>query len=356
MGNAVAVLSPEPRGTVASGDLIGISQSRSSTTSKTLRSTFLGRQAQSILFAGRALVWMRGQAPDCAVISFHTPLLVFLIAIVAKMAASASIVDAQDAWLYSQSSYHGRFRNRIRRGLERAGMLTASKVTTVTPTLARMIVKGYRLPRENVAVVYNGASVPTISEARDRDIDLLHLGSPRQYYDTSAFIDALGRLHLEGERPRTVFLGCTEDLYVRSMVQHAEKLGLQKHVRFVPPVAASDVSRWLQRSSIGIFTLQRRPEHACAIGVKVFEYLSMGLPVIHLGPRDGETATLLREGDCGLVAETVGELASHLTRLLRDDALRMQMGIRARNVARRFTWSAAAGSMMSILESTQRRT
>ncbi len=292
---------------------------------------------------------LRRERPDRLIVSFHDPQYGLLVTLTGRLSGLPILFDAQDSWIVLEHEHDGAIRNRLRRTLERTALRLSTHVTTVSPTLRDLLIQEYGLAANKVHVVFNAADpLPTSSSLR-KDIDLIHLGSPRQNYDTLSLIDAIALLRSSGLKPRLVFLGCTDEQYVHAVKRKVLDLGLQDQVAFEPPVPLDSVPAWLARSTIGVQTLRDDPIYRCAIGVKIFEYIATGLPVAHMGPSDGETAKLVSSTGCGVAASTVSGFADALGGVLADPERIRALGAIARAVARDHTWEASARTMERLL-------
>lgn len=311
------------------------------------------RMAATLPFLRAFTSCVRRERPDVVVASFHDPQYALLAVIASRLSGIPSVFDAQDSWLVMELEHHGAVRNRVRRILERTAMKLATAVTTVSPTLRTMLIQQYRLPPAKVYVVYNAADSPPVASRTLKDIDIIHLGSPRRYYDTLALLDALVLLRNRGVFPKVVFLGCSPEPYVDVVKERSIRLGLSDSVVFEAPVPPDIVPQWLARSRIGIHTLIDHPVYRCAIGIKVFEYLASGLPVVHMGPRSGETAQLIARDGCGLVTTNVNELADALSSILTDPKRREDFAAASRAVMSQHTWKRSAAALREVLDQVE---
>jgi len=290
---------------------------------------------------------LNSQKPDAVIAALHDPLLAVFVLAISRMACRTAVFDVHDSWLVLEKEHRGDWKNALRKMLERIAMAFATRVTTVTPTLKRMLVEYYSIHSTKISVVFNGAEVGLEAPEIAKDVDILHLGSPRSYYDTEAFIDALA---LSGASPSVVFLGCDDESYVHRIKQKVIQLGLNSHVEFLPRAGRAEVLDWLARTKFGLSTLTPDPTYRCAIGVKVFEYLANGVPILHLGPADGETARLITVGECGACASNVSGMAAVIQRVLTDRDRLANMSANALAVAREYSWNASARRMAQALQ------
>jgi len=111
----------------------------------------------------------------------------------------------------------------------------------------------------------------------------------------------------------------------------ATTLGISERVTFIPPVDDAELAAWYRAADVFCLPSVARSE---AYGLVQLEAHASGTPVVSTDlptgvpwvNRDGETGFTVPVGD-------VAALASALSRLLSDDALRARMGARARERA-----------------------
>ena len=349
LGLAVTVVTPEAAGAKTMSVPFEILHLHPPARARSLCSGPLSRAAQSALFALRLARVLRRDKPGRVICSFHDPLLVLLAILAGRVTCGMTNSDVHDSWILLEHHHQGRLRNQVRKMLERISMHLATGVTTVSPTLKDLIVMYYRVPAKKIQVVYGGADLPPVLPPVVKDIDLIHVGSPRVYYDSMAFVEALTVMSKSGFSPSVVFLGSRDDSYVDQVRAKVRELGLEKQVQFLPPVPPDEVQFWLARSKVGVHTMSSDSIYSCSIGVKFFEYIANGLPVAYLGTPGDETARLIVSSGCGRTASTVPEFADALRDLLLDEKKRGVMGAKAREMAKKYSWDESAREMALAL-------
>lgn len=171
---------------------------------------------------------------------------------------------------------------------------------------------------------------------------LLFLGRLRHYKSVDVVIRAMPQLlevfpnlglHIAGSGPANETL--------RSL---ASQLGILDHVQFHGFVSEERKKSLLQAAHVVV-----NPSMKEGWGLTVLEANACGTPVVGArvpGLRDSivheDTGLLVPHGDANALAAAV-------SRLLLDDELRDQMGRRAREWAKRFSWSESAGQFLDFM-------
>jgi glycosyltransferase involved in cell wall biosynthesis len=148
--------------------------------------------------------------------------------------------------------------------------------------------------------------------------------------NTLGLVEAVGRVRRLGLDVRLRLAGAESEPDYGEQVRGAvRRLGLQDRVDFLGRVSSREVRQELRRASVfALVSLEENSpmsiEEAMAVGVPVAASNRCGMPYL---VRHGETGFLVDPLDAEDVAE-------HVATLLRDEALRREMGERGRAVAR----------------------
>lgn len=278
--------------------------------------------------------------PDIIIASTPGPFLPIEGLLISKCLKIPFIFDMEDSWHLTKLSHKGAKRNNIKMYLESLCATHADLIFTVTPTLKRIICTGYKIPEDKIKIVYNGIDsniLPKINNICE-NVDLLHLGSPRIYYDTMKLIDAFYILIKHLPEIRIEFIGCTGEDYVEEVKRYVNEKGLSKNIKFVPPILHEKIPYELARAKIGVISLLNRPEYTSAIGVKVFEYMAAGLPTAYLGPSKSEQEKIIKENNIGISSSDPFEFVEKVISLLGNRELRHIMGTNAKKAVKKYDW------------------
>ena len=128
-----------------------------------------------------------------------------------------------------------------------------------------------------------------------------------------------------------------------SLAQLAAELGVDDVVRFVPPVAQTELAQWCAAA-----TLVAVPSYNESFGLVAAEAQATGTPVI--GAAVGGLTTVIRDGRSGLLVDghESRDWANAMRRVLEDDALRSRLQAGAVEQAGLFSWERTAQSTLEV--------
>jgi glycosyltransferase involved in cell wall biosynthesis len=198
---------------------------------------------------------------------------------------------------------------------------------------------------DRVAVVRNGldeAPAETLhlpKSATPRVVVLSRLVPHKQIEDA---LDAVARLRqdLPDLHLDVVGGGWWED----RLVAHADLLGVSDAVTFHGHVDELAKHQLLQRSWVHLL-----PSCKEGWGLAVTEAAQHAVPTIGYRSSGGLTDSIV-DGVTGLLVDDKHGLVARLERLLGDDVLREQLGVKAQLRSGEFSWSLSADAMHEVLE------
>jgi D-inositol-3-phosphate glycosyltransferase len=128
-----------------------------------------------------------------------------------------------------------------------------------------------------------------------------------------------------------------------SLAQLADALGLADVVRFVPPVAQTELADWYAAA-----TLVCVPSYNESFGLVAVEAQSVGTPVVAAAV--GGLPTVVRDGVSGLLVEghDPAEYADAIRRIVDQPRLRADLSVGAVEQARLFTWERTADQTVEV--------
>lgn len=163
-----------------------------------------------------------------------------------------------------------------------------------------------------------------------------------------AFAELAGR----GRSPLLVIAGEAtpgEEGFAARLRELASQLGASGDVRFVGALHRDTLAELFAAASVTIV-----PSFSETFGLVALESAAAGTPVIAY--RSGGLVESVSDGASGLLLDTrePSDWAGAVAGLLGDDERRTRLGLSARAYAERFTWAAAAASLLGVYAGVQR--
>ena len=276
-----------------------------------------------------------------------------VLGVAADACARAHLMGRRVPWIYDAHEYVAglsRYGGRTPRviaawaSLEKEYIRSATRVVTVSPTLAEALQHRYALPRRP-AVVLNtpvrdtpGANRLSVRETADLPANtalLVYSGVVTHARGVHTAIEAMAKLpdaHLV-----VVCVPHTETWAVQRTRPLADEFGVADRVHFIGPVPSGQVVDFLESADIGLIPLLHFPNHEMSLSNKMFEYLNAGLPVVVSNCRT--QADFVRSHGIGEVfrAEDPTDLADAVQRVL-DDCPRYAKAVDDSELLDKFSW------------------
>jgi len=234
----------------------------------------------------------------------------------------------------------------------------------------------YRLDLAVISRVANQMYVPSASfgEQLNLDVPMTHL--PPGGVDRTSTTDSMSRLQ------RVIYVGGISERYGSVLlsksledVAESEEIvldlvcreegfqSLSKEVRNrfdsdwvnVHHVHGEELEQFYQRADAGIIPLQLTKYNNMSVPVKLFEYLSYGLPIVTTNL--DEVASFVKDSGCGIVCKAnYEEMARALASLSSDEQLYQQKKKNAVRAVQQNRWVDRAEQVASDLTNSRRST
>jgi glycosyltransferase involved in cell wall biosynthesis len=130
-----------------------------------------------------------------------------------------------------------------------------------------------------------------------------------------------------------------------------------KNVRWQGSLDRNGIARLLDRVRAGLVVLHPEQNFVVSLPIKLFEYMSAGIPVI--ASDFPLWRGIIEDSGCGILVDPFdpGAIAKAVELLLTDSALAEDMGRRGRkSVEERFNWSSEEQTLLSFYSSLLSRT
>ena len=197
--------------------------------------------------------------------------------------------------------------------------------------------------------LHSGATDDVQGAGDSEPLTILCVGRLGQHKGQEWLVEVYHQAQTEFRRAtRLVCVGRDEDAEA-NLRRLISGLNLESQVSLTGEASDQELSDWYARSDI--FTLFSQYE---AFGLVFFEAMAHGVPV--LTHDVGANSELLIRGAVVTAKFDKDAAAAELTRLVNDEAYRLQLGQQAQEYAiSEFTWSAVAGKYLDLYLATEAR-
>lgn len=218
---------------------------------------------------------------------------------IAKKHRISLVADIRDIWEeYAKTTWKLFTRlniiNLIRKYFYQA-LEYANAITVTTSKMKKYYVN--KLRKDSIYVVSNGTD-PDIIKCVDgsRDRDLVYLGNFNNPNQALEFL--LKALHSNDLSLMVIGGG----KYLPRLKTVAVKEGVYRRVEFIGEVPYSDLSNFLCRAKVGVVgrPFIMNPQYLYTIPVKIYDYLSAGLPVAGYGPKNSAYGEFIISNNVGV--------------------------------------------------------
>lgn len=275
------------------------------------------------------------------VCQFHEPELV-LVALVLKLQGARVVYDVHEhhAAAVGHSAYRGGGRRLGFRLLEAIARRTCEAFVAATPAIASefpadrtVAVLNYPLPEE---------FVESPRPAAERH-EVVYVGGVTRSRGAREMVEAVGLL---GGNSRLVLIGPFDDPELEREVQALEGWSRVEHTE---RLGRDGVAERLAAARVGLVVLHPEPDFLRSIPIKLFEYMSAGLPVIASDfPYWRE---LLEPIECASFVDPLdsSRIAGAIEELLADEDRATEMGRRGATAVReRLNWEREAPKLLEL--------
>jgi len=298
------------------------------------------RAGSNRLFFGRLARWIRGQrhqgnGPD-VIMARH---LKIAHALLTQFPDIPLVYEAHEVFADVAPEHK---RTRLAE-LERAVLTQARGLIAITAAAADDLRKRYALERP-VHVLHDAVEMPPSLPAKpwnEAGRHIVYAGSFFPWKGVDDLVEAATKL----PGLRLTLMGGTQ-AHIDRFRGIAKPAGAE--IEFLGHLPHAEVMQALARACIGVLPNRADPNSMWSSPLKLFEYMACGLAIV------ASDLPSLREvlGADDAVWVAPGDpvaLAAALQRLAADPSLAQQLGARARELARHYTWDERARSLLAMI-------
>ncbi|MCK6258819.1 glycosyltransferase family 4 protein [Fictibacillus sp. KIGAM418] len=297
-------------------------------------------------------VYKKCKALDSDVYHFHDPELL-LSGLLLKGAGKAVIYDVHEDVPEQILSKHW-IPKPIKRPLHfmvKAVEKFCSKRFDAVITATPAITDRFKTYNENTVTVQNFPIMNELAERGERKTDsdhsIVYVGSITAARGIKEMIEAINEVNKE----QRVTLELGGKFFPETLLHEMRKLPGWKHTNYMGVLQREQVKDTLAKSSLGMVLIHPEPRYKVAYPVKLFEYMSAGLPVI---VSDFELwEDIVYTSRCGLCVNPldVNDVKNAIAWMLSNPDEALAMGRNGRKaVEQQFNWEKESRKLIALYE------
>lgn len=168
---------------------------------------------------------------------------------------------------------------------------------------------------------YDNDDVAKEGLKKDAKFSLAHIGTLVKDRNPEVLWQALRELvteHADFKSQLEIKLVGKVDVAVNESLAH---YNLENYVRKIAYLPHAEVVVEQQASHVNLLLVNNTPNAKGILTGKFFEYLAAGAPILAIGPTDGDLAAIMKETNCGYIADfnDKGALKQHLLKLFKGE-------------------------------------
>jgi glycosyltransferase involved in cell wall biosynthesis len=226
------------------------------------------------------------------------------------------LADLRDPWTeiyYNQELFRTAFAKRKDYKFEQACLKNADKIVVVSEDIKRhfganspeILTKIHVIPNgfdeadfKIISILNNvppncnsGSNSQKISENNLGSKIISYVGNLGEQYPVEGFLEAFSEIVKKDSDWKLQFVGnCHNGIKIL-----VEKLNLSESVVFIPYVNHAEAINYMINASVLLLIIPEIENNKGILTGKLFEYLATGNPILNIGPKDGDAATILKE-------------------------------------------------------------
>lgn len=222
------------------------------------------------------------------------------------------LADLRDPWTeiyYNQELFRTSFAKKKDYKLEQLCLENADKIVVVSEDIKRHFGANRKEILEKIHVIPNGFDetdftnnlgqknvTPNSNSGNNlghnsSNKTISYVGNLGEQYPVEGFLKAFSEIVKKDNTWKLQFVGNCHN-GVKTLV---EKLNLSKSVVFVPYLNHSEAIDFMIKARILLLIIPEIENNKGILTGKLFEYLATGNPILNIGPKDGDAATILKE-------------------------------------------------------------
>jgi glycosyltransferase involved in cell wall biosynthesis len=260
------------------------------------------------------------------------------------------ILDVHDI-LHASPAYHKAIQ-RLAYIMEGKAVNSALKIIVVSNVMKRFLCRQWKIPREKIVVIPNGYWAEKINLIKNRmkdyeckDYFIARVGLISEYFNVEALIQLAKAVK---DVLRVLLVG---DGVLRPYLEYRLRKENIKNVTITGLLPYEKSMEMIMKAQVAFECVKKNLTTMLAFPVKIFDYASLEKAMSLAEP--SEVSYIFKQRNAALVSETsnIEEFVENILKLLYDEKLRKNLGKRAKELAKEYSWENQGKKLVQFYES-----
>ena len=210
------------------------------------------------------------------------------------------VADFRDPWVdlfYYSEHKRLKISKKLDIIMEREILSKADKIVTATNGLKILLKNKIK---KNISVVYNGFDDDDFIGLNKKNIHngkiiISYVGTIARSQIPHIFFQAVKKMNDSGANVFIHFVGDVDP----SLIRVIDDYGLRKHVETIGYLPHNESIKKMLNSNFLLLIIPKTPDNKLIVTGKLFEYIRTGIPIIGIGPSEGDASQILEQTNSG---------------------------------------------------------
>ena len=256
-----------------------------------------------------------------------------------------TIVKIDDA-VYQKTTGLKSIQRKIEKSYNSKALKQSSLVLVPNSETKTVVENFYGVNSANISLVPNGVDLNKFIKSNPKSRRIIFSGVMYHHRGLDKLLNILPNVLKKIPDIEVLLYGNGPELdRLKSIVDENH---LESTVKFMGWIPNEQIPSILSNASLGIGPLRSTDVTKGALPIKILEYMASSLPIIAI--KDTLPSDVLYDGENGFLVENEKELEEKIVTIFSNENMRMNMGIKSRQIVAEFDWEILVNKIISQFE------
>ncbi|MGZ7210395.1 MAG: glycosyltransferase family 4 protein [Methanobacterium sp.] len=275
----------------------------------------------------------------------------------AKKEGLKIVIDVEDMPTYANNFPYKFFNFYIKKRYNEL-LRSADKIICISEYLKRELISDFNIEGEKIDVIHNGVDMSFFKRdeaakeslrkqygVTEDDVVFIYSGAIVDWSGAISCLDSFKKVIQENPNIKVFFIGNGD---IEQLQNKIKELKLEKNAKYLGYFPFEKMPELLSVGDVGLLPFKKDPLTEAASPIKIFEYMSMGMPVISTDVMG--TKEVIKDSYNGILVKDDGELVSAITKISEDKDFYKKLKEKSFETVKMYDWTFLAKRFEEILD------